>query len=414
MPLNRRRHPGAAVVRWAALGLLAAAVGGRAQEAVAPECVAPLSYLALDAQVVGRDDRGIAALGTYERISPDGRFILRSYSGALLGKVSLIELPLEPGGALRAYPTPLSNEAFPVQGSWRYLVDMNGDHYRFADVLLRGRQARPLFSGGMTGFYAAASEMPPVPADVPAGGISGTPSAIHIRSLSWPQDANPDTQGVGPLQVATLEIQDDGKTARVVRTLGPQFICDGRVAVDGNAYALPMISVDGTEFSAIPQAPRVGAPSMRVYRLAGSAMAPAHSCEPQADLGLTVSKAVFGFPHADAPAWLVYSDLGSVYVFDRSLGRSFRLDHARDRTLASAFPGLTRDGRVIYGATWRDCPDAARCPEKTGYVVADPYQSSAYRDYWRGQGRVAPKACITRQEVAQERARFARWHGLPP
>lgn len=408
---RRRFSPGPFCRALLPVALLAAGavLGAPSGGLEAPgDCIEPLSYFALDARMVGADAHGVAALGSYERISPDGRFILRSYSGARLGKVSLIELPAEAGGALQAHATPLSNEAFPVQGSWRYLVDVNGDHYRLADVLRLGTQARPLFRGGLTGFYAAASEL------APEASGDGEAPVIRIRSLSWPQDANPDSQGEGPLQVATIEVRDDGREARLLRTLGPRFICDGRVAVDGNAYALPMLSVDGSEFSAVPQAPRVGTPSMRVYRLGPDFDARAAGCELEADLGRTVSKAVFGFPRDDGPAWLTYSDLGHVYVHDRVLGRSFRLDHGRHRVLASAFPGLTRDGRVIYGATWRDCAEPARCPQQSGYVVIDPYQSRAWRDYWREAGRPAPRACITRQQVRAERTRLARRHGLAP
>lgn len=376
-------------------------------------CIAPVTYLPLDAHEVGSDGHGVAALGTYERISPDGRFILRSYSGDRLGKVSLMELP-ESTGKVKFYRTPFSNEAFPVQGSWRYLVDITGEHYRFSDLLSQQARAQPLFKGGMTGFYAAASELA-----APAGQSSDDPQAasarqrIHIRSLSWPQNADPDAQGVGPLQIATIEVEDDGTAARLVRNFGPSFICAGRAPIDGNVYALPMLSIDGTEFSAIPQVPRSGQPSMRVYGLGPQVQASGHPCDLRADLGLSPSKAVFGFPANGQAGWLTYSDIGHVYVHDRDLRHTFRMDHARHRVLASAFPGLTRDGRVIYGATWRDCADAMSCPEQAGYVVVDPYQSQAWRDYWRGRGAPAPKACITRAEVAAERERFARFHRLP-
>ncbi|MDO5690889.1 MAG: hypothetical protein Q4G70_00205 [Pseudomonadota bacterium] len=375
-------------------------------------CVPPLTYLALDHGEVGSDANGVAALGTYERISPDGRFILRSYSGAQLGKVSLVELPLAPDGRVKAYRTPLSNEAFPVQGTWRYLVDVNGEHYRFSDVLKRETGAKPLFKGGMTGFYAAASEL--TVNDEPAGDAAA-PGAerVHIRSLSWPQSADPDAQGVGPLQVAVIEVEDTGATARVVQTHGPRFICGGRAPVDGNVYALPMLSVDGAEFSAIPQAPRAGQPSMRVYGLDPAPEATVHSCDLRADLGMSPGKAVFGFARKGASAWLAYSDLGHVYVHDRETRQTYRLGHARHRVLASAFPGLTRDGRVVYGATWRDCGDTARCPEQAGYVVADPYQTEAYRGYWKARGEPVPKQCITQDDVRAERKRFARLHGLP-
>lgn len=410
----------------------------------AATCIPAIDYLPLNPQQVGQDDNGMAALGTYERISPDGRFVLRSYSGARLGQVSLIELPAEGVQDIKVYRTPLSNEAFPVQGSWRYLVDVNGQHYRLGDVLRLQTQARPLFRAGMTGFYAAAAEMvasaaDPLPTESQSGaqqhtsspapvairasaaassaegiGVGHDNTVFFIRSLSWPQNADPDSQGVGPLQIDTIAVQDDGRSARVLHSSGAQYICGQRAAVDGNVYALPMLSVDGAEFSAIPQTPASGTPSMRVYSLSQQPMADKHPCGLLSDLGLSPGKAVFGYAQGTAPAWLTYSDLGYVYVHDRQSGHSFRLDHARNKVLASAFPALTRDGRVIYGATWQDCPSAGACQPQAGYVVADPYQSQSYRAYWREKGIPPPKTCITRQEVAAERAHFARQRNLPP
>jgi hypothetical protein len=374
--------------------------------AAANVCMAPVTYLPLDPAQVGADANGTAALGTYERISPDGRFILRSFSGARLGQVSLIELPAQGSGPIRAWRTPFSNEAFPVQGTWRYLVDVNGDHYRFAQVLREQTRAKPLFRAGMTGFYAVASEMP-----------AGKPGLIAIRSISWPQgNSSGDDQGVGPLQAQTILVQDDGAQAHVVASTGAQYICAQRNAVDGEVYALPMLSIDGRELSAIPQTPHQGQPTMRVYGLADQPMAGSHPCDLRADLGFAPAKAVFGFPPADGgPARLVYSDVGNVYVYDRALKTTFRLDHARDRVLASAFPGLTQDGRVIYAATWHDCAGtAAACPERAGYVVIDPYQAVSYRQYWQTQGKAPPKACITLCDVMQQRAAFARRHGIEP
>lgn len=409
MSMSRFRSTSTWLMAFAMLAGMSARTSAVESERTTASCIPAITYLPLDAGVVGQDAHGKPVLGTYERISPDGRFILRSYSGAMLGRVALMELPLRDIDPVKAFRTPFSNEAFPVQGTWRYLVDVNGEHYRFADVLRLQERAQPLFRGGMTGFYAAASELgEPGGTDLTVGGRA----AIHIRSLSWPQNADPDQQGVGPLQLATLEIADDGQHARVVRTEGPRFICAGRVSIDGNVYALPMISIDGREFSAIPQSPREGKPSMRVYGLDGRPDAQQHPCDLKADLGFSPGKAVFGFPPAGGAAWLTYSDLGHVYVYDRSAQQTYRLDHARYRVLASAFPGLTRDGRVIYGATWHDCPDASACPERAGYVVVDPYQSAAYKAAWQRRGQEPPKACITVQDVERERSRFAWMHGL--
>lgn len=397
------------VGRWFALAstLCLASVTGQADTREPDACIDPVSYLALDPAVVGKDSNGMAALGAYERISPDGRFVLRSFSGSLLGHVSLIELPAEPSGALRAYRTPLSNEAFPVQGSWRFLVDVNGSHYRLSDVLHRQQKSQPLFAGGMRGFYAAASELPA--AEVP------DPSLIWIRSMSWPQ-GDRTGQGTGPLQVRTLGLRDHGGRVDVVHDTGAQFICAHRQSVDGNVYTLPMISVDGLEFSAIPINPRQGRPSMRVYGLATGALDEEHPCDLRWDLRATPGKAVFGFA-TSAPAMLVYTSNSSVYFLDRRLPPetgAFQVEDLRTLVLASAFPGLTRDGRIVFGATWKDCPPSGPCVGRSGYVVADPYQNPAYRNHWKARNATSPKACITRREVMAERRRFADQHGLQP
>ena len=388
-------------------------------------CIAAVSYLPLDAAQVGADRDGRAVLGSYERISPDGRFMLRSWSGGRLGEVSLIELPGQAGAPLRVFETPLSNEAFPVQRSWRYLVDVNGDHYRFSDILHKQRQARPLFRGGMTGFYAVASELT-LPSAQP-----GAAAPILIRSLSWPQPSGvpaggaqggAEVAGTGPLQVRTLQIEDDGQRAAVVRDTGAQYVCTERALRDGNVYALPMLSVDGTEFSAVPQAPQDRAPTMRVYGLSAQPFAPSHPCDLRLDLGYSPAKAVFGFPAVDAATTapvavpLVYTDDASVFWFDRSVGPAglaFRIDDLKADVLASAFPGLTRDGRVIFGATWKTCAAGRRCVPQAGYVVADPYQGSAYRSYLAAHPSVRPaRRCITAADVQRERGRFAEQHRL--
>ena len=48
-----------------------------AQDALssADRCIAPVAYYPLDGAVVGLDSQGVPALGTYERISPDGRYV---------------------------------------------------------------------------------------------------------------------------------------------------------------------------------------------------------------------------------------------------------------------------------------------------------------------------------------------------
>jgi hypothetical protein len=370
-------------------------------------CVPSVSYWPLDDALVGKDGRGTPALGTYERISPDGRFVLRSFSAARVGDVSLIELPLVSGQPMKVYRTPLSNEAFPVQGSWRYLVDVDGRHFRFGDVVRQLEQAQPLFQGGMSGFYAAASEMP--------SPVSDDAGLVWIRSMSWPQGGR-EGQGTGPLQIRTLGVRDTGSAVSVEQDSGAIFICGSRNVTDGNVYTLPMISVDGTEFSALPINPAQGAPSMRVYGLAPQAMGANHSCDLRTDLHATPGKAVFGFAQPDSPAMLAYTHNGSVYFVDRrpeGAGQVFRIVDLETRVLASAFPGITRDGRIVFGATWQHCAAHGECQEQAGYVIADPLQNADYRQTMANRGVKLPKACTTEADVTRERGLFAAAQGIP-
>jgi hypothetical protein len=374
-------------------------------------CIPPLTYLPI------QSPNPLAELGGYERVSPDGRFVLRSFSGAKIGQVALVELP-EPGNTtLKLHETGLRNEAFPVQRTWRFLVDVDGTHYRFSDVLHQGARAKPLFRAGMTGFYASASEMP-----------SKADRQIHIRSLSWPQpDGNTPSGGgddaaTGPLQVQTLRIEDDwprSHSARVVQRSAQQFICTQRNASDGSVYALPMLSLEGLAFSAVPQMPKsAGAAqrlSMRTYSLAADPMAAQQPCTLLQDLGRAPSKAVFGPQPSDssAPQWIAFTDNAQVHVADQRLtpAQSFPIPVGKFNVLASAFPGITADGRVVYAATWQDC-EAASCAKQAGYVVADPYQMAEVQAAWKATNTPA-KACITQAEVAEQRANFAAFHGLP-
>ncbi len=395
---------------------------------LANQCIPANTFAELPAAIAGTQTdaygKTSVALGSYERISPDGRFVLRSYSGARLGEVSLVELSAA-GAPVAAYSTPLSNEAFPVQGSWRYLVDVNGDHYSFGSILRNNsqdkRRSPPLFRGGMRGFYAAAAELPARSADAPGH--------IRIRSMSWPNPSgNAETQGEGALVARTLTVDTAGH--RIVADSGAQHLCGQRLAEDGPLYALPMISVDGQEFAALPQTPVKGEQTMRIFSFGEDGK----SCNSRATFSFSSGKTIFGFTHSDSTgngtgsgtANLAYEYRGQVLWVNRGEGmdaaqgssQRFNLapyyDNPRTQLLASAFPGITQDGRVIYGATFKDCPaDPAKpCVDKAGYVTSDPYQSNAYQQFLRQVKSPVRRQCITHGDVARVRANFAQMHGL--
>lgn len=391
------------------------------------KCIAPNQFIALDPKLAGLDDDKQVALGAYERVSPDGRFVLRSFSGKRLTAVSLVELPssdLATGqtqGRQHIYETPLSNEAFPVQGSWRYVVDINGDHYTFKSILDKENKAKPLFSGGMTGFYAVASE---VNSSYPHR--SNTP--IQIRSLSWPNaTADHDNQGIGTLSSATLTV--DPVHHQLLSTTGVVNHCLDRTQTDGSMYALPMIAIDGTEFAALPQKPSDGEPTMRIFGFG----ADGKQCVPQGKFKLQSGKVIFGFSDkaSNTPANAAYEYRGHIWWYQRALDVQLNLAPWQDdRDLgttskpaykdvtANAFPGITRDGRVIYAANWKRCTGASTCTPEGGYVVADPWQSNAYKNHLlenpskANQLGAAHKTCITVQDVLKERAAFAEFHNI--
>lgn len=348
------------------------------------------------------------ALGAYERVSPDGRYVLRSFSGQRLGEVSLIELSAL-GEVVRAIPTPLKNEAFPVQGSWRYLVDTNGDHYAFESILRNGyaghqpfssqNAAKPVFRGGMDGFYAAASELP-----------SSKPGHIRIRSLSWPNaSGDSQSQGEGALVSRTIEV--DTRSQRITQDSGPVFHCRERIRQDGPLYALPMISVDGHEFAALPQTPVQGKQTMRIFGFGQEGK----GCELKEAFDFSSGKAIFGFAQGQQAAHLAWEYQGQAIWYSRELQRPFniapfelggRSTGENFELTASAFPGLTRDGRVIYGATLKDC-SSGHCKNHAGYMISDPYQSNAYQSFLSAYKGTARRQCITLSDVQRVRSEAA-------
>lgn len=387
-------------------------------EAQNSTCIAQNQFIALDPELVGLDDLQNTSLGAYERVSPDGRFVLRSFSGKKLSTVSLIELPA-PGSSQGhlVYSTPLSNEAFPVQGSWRYLVEVSGTHYTFQSILEQGNKAQALFNAGMTGFYAAAAELN-------TSYPQRTSAPIQIRSLSWPNAAaRGELQGVGTLNSKTVSI--DPVTHKVIEEGAAQNLCLDRLNTDGNMYALPMISVSGKEFAAMPQNPNQGGAWMRVFGFGENGK----KCQSLDQLQGPSGKVTFGFSEQNngQNADLVYEYLGQIWWYSRQFKTSFNIapweangQAENTSIIASAFPGMTRDGRIIYAASWKNC-QASKCKNQAGYIVADPWQSNAWQhfknQYAAKTGQALPtfianKKCIGQEQVLQERKLFAQFHSI--
>lgn len=389
--------------------IITALLAGSSAAFAAGQCIPANEYVPFEGAAALQGSDGHIPLGTYARISPDGRFVLRSVSGAHLTTVTLMEISQKADGTktASAYNTPLNNEAFPVQGSWRFISDVDGSHYRVKDIVQKEAKAKRQFRGGISGWYTTAAEF-----------SGSTDQAIRIRSLSWPGAHNTDNQGVGQLQNETITVRKnaDGTYSKVSEGKA-YYMCNNLSSSDGNIYSLPMVSTDAMEFAAMPQAPHDGQPSMRFYRFADNNQ----DCLKEDNLQVATAKAIFGYPETGQKSSLVYMGSGTsngiailgIHYLDRNLGRSFYIGDRTKYVNPDAFPGMTRDGRVIYGAHWQDC---ANCPEKAGYVIADPFQSQDIKDFRQRYPAESKniKTCITVDEVAKNQAAQALIYDLPP
>lgn len=363
-------------------------------------CVPAHEYFPFEGKWATKNDRGEIILGMYSRMSPDGKYVLRSFSGQGLSQVTLMELVRGEKNSVKPYETPMKNEAFPVQGSWRYLVDIGGEHYKLSDIVKNQKKAQRQFKGGITGFYTVAAE------------LNGGSAANHkIRSLSWPTD-NGDNQGVGVLsnRVITAGLNKNGVASKLDNG-SIHYMCANLRSSDGQIMSLPMISMDGSEFASMPQNPKDSESSMRIYKFG----ADNKSCEKVQDLKVAVAKVIFSRPELNAVLFYASGALDNrgngVYFYDRDVKETFTLDDPDKKVRADSFPGFTNDGRIVYGAYWKDCSDK-ECVDKAGYVISDPYQSADVREFRASNPEAGKKfkECVTEEEVkANSEAQAAIW-----
>lgn len=359
------------------------------QLAASATCVPPHEYFPFSGKWASKNENGDIVLGMYSRISPDGKYVLRSFSGKGLSQVTLMELVRGATNSVKPYETPLKNEAFPVQGSWRYLVDIGGEHYKLSDILKKQKDAKRQFKGGISGFYTVAAEL-----------NGGSAKSHKIRSLSWPSESS-DNQGVGVLsnRVITASLNQNGVATKVDNG-SAHYMCRNLSATDGSVMSLPMISMDGSEFASMPQNPRNSSPSMRIYKFGPDGK----SCIKSDDLKVTAAKVIFSRPELNAVLFYASGAMGAkgngIYFFDRDVKKSFTLDDPERKVRADSYPGFTNDGRIVYGAYWEECSDKG-CVDKAGYVVSDPYQSSDIKEF-RAENPEAGKKfkeCVTLEDV---------------
>jgi hypothetical protein len=359
----------------------------------AEECVPAHEYYPFEGKWASKNDRGDVELGMYSRVSPDGKYVLRSFSGKGLTQVTLMELVKGKSESERnkviPYETPLKNEAFPVQGSWRYIVDIGGEHYLLSDLLKDQKKAKKQFKGGITGFYTVAAEL-----------VGGQLKEHKIRSLSWPS-GNTENQGVGVLsnRIITAQIVSP-KKAKLTDKGDVNYMCKNLQSTDGQVMSLPMLSPDGKEFASMPQNPRSSQVSMRIYQIGNDHK----TCEKKDNLNVVAAKVLFSRPEQNMVLFYASGAMGNqgngVYFYDRLSKSQFGLQDDSRRVRADSYPGFTYDGRIVYGAYWEECT-VSGCVEKSGYVVSDPYQSKMVQDFVKENPDKSNhlSKCITKEKV---------------
>lgn len=392
--------------------LLLANNSAQSAKAANDGCVPAAEYIPFAAPDWGDKDRAdYQAPGYYQRMSPDGRFVIRSFSGAGLGMVSLLEIKKSSNGELVAVPykTDLANEAFALLSTFRFVVDIDGKHYQIKDIIESGPKAKSRFRAGAIGVYAASTEL-----------AGGKENDFTIRSIAWPgSGANDDSRGTGVLYMMESRVtKEPGDLATAsasasasdykVRSEKRYELCKNLKNSEGRIYTTPMISISGDEFAARPLDPADKNPSMRIYKIL-----PEGKCEKVADLGVESEKAYFGVNSAGKPAPLLFVNQG-LHLWDRETDLRFNLASSRKPFQITGFPSMTKDGRVMVAAKWNECPSEKDCKETHGYIRLDPNQSEDVLAYKSENPKRASwmKKCILESEVRTVEQEQAQIYGL--
>lgn len=348
------------------------------------QCIPAFEFIPFeDAAWAMPDADGKIALGAYSRVSPDGQYVLRSLSGQFLSTVTVMKLSdlKDSVKKAKAIETSFANEAFAVQNTWRFLVEIGRQHHQLSTVLNSGKQSQSDFKAGVSGFYTTASE------------VSEQNGVATIRSLSWPNDDQNSGQGQLYNRVYQVRKEADSKY-KVVAETGNKYLCNNLRKTEGTVFTLPMLSMDGQEFSAMPINPKDKKPTTRIYRVSENN----EDCEIVDDLKVTVSKLIFGPTIGDKKGLVSYY-AGNIYVYDRVLKSHLEISGFPTSVNVDGFPGFTRDGRIVVAAHWNDCP-GGQCKMRSGYIRIDPYQTTHLRQVVQTKGYENHyPTCITHDEV---------------
>jgi len=284
--------------------------------------------------------------GAYMRVHPYGKYVI--FSSGL--EAHIVDLTEKNGGKInpKVVQTPLRNEAYPVEGTWRIISSYN-DHdgvrtgmgyYSFKDLLAKQRDAKLFYlDSNHNQYYSSSAELP-----------DSSAKKIHFRTQLWSSSSKD----------YTVALNSDGSLGKVTEGT-KRTLC----ANIGQLYSVPILSKDGTELST----QIVGQSTLKILSIHNDG-----TCSVEEDLQVAGSKANFSYPVHGKKGSLVFADPDPraakngrssdnvIFSYDRDKKKMKRISSPWLDSYPS-YPGYTKDGRIIYKTTRNGVP---------GIVIADP------------------------------------------
>lgn len=286
--------------------------------------------------------------GMYHRVHPSGDYVLASGAyGEGHTSVSIWDLKNLDKGHAKVIKTPMVDETYPVEGSWKLFASPNHDggtmkYFKFSDIKAKQEQATEIFSDSEHNqYYHSSAELP-----------GSTGRKMKFRTMLWQNSVYRDYE---------VSFDANGKMTKETHT-------ETKVAC-GNKQQLssPILSKDGSEV-----ATQDGNGHTVIYKIKADG-----SCDLVDEFGFDTGKVNFSYGNGSQVVFQasVRQDVNGnqeyvngIWIYERCKAPApagckrgpRRLSTPADSDNAS-YPGMTKDGRVIYIAEGK-------------FVIVDPKQ----------------------------------------
>lgn len=312
-------------------------------------------------------------IGVYHRVHPSGNYVIasRAMEGNSENRVAVIDLsnPEQP----RAIETPLIDEAYPIEGRWKYIASPRNNRWNSSNTTGSGMRYYPF--EGATGVLEAGREAQYVmndpdhdqwyhsSAELPGS----TDQNFQFRTMLYGEryrDYTISTNANG--EVTTTHTETRSACQNLTGHLSS-----------------PILSKDGTEVAA-----NVGSSTV-IYRINRADA----TCELVDDVGFYTSKVSFSYPNPPSKGQIAFQGnhtvmvdgipqpMTGIFIYDRDTRTTRKISSNEGNP---SYPGFTQDGRVIY---------MDRSNRKI--ITVDPTQLNADGSLIRN-----PRTCIQREGTA--------------